>query len=69
MIPLPDCDLTPGLKEINDHGRALERQLGVLPNLYNAGFWHVLWVRCDVTQDIFGNMLGGEVAKRLKVPL
>jgi hypothetical protein len=58
-----------GLKETNDHGRALERQLGVLPNLYNAGFWHVLRVTCDITQDIFGNMLGDEVAKRLKVPL
>jgi len=48
---------------------ALKRQLGVLPNLYNAGFWHVLWVTCDVTQGDFGNMLGSGAAKRLKVPL
>jgi hypothetical protein len=48
---------------------ALKRQLGVLPNLYNAGFWHVLWVTCDVTQGDFGNMLGNGAANRLNVPL
>jgi len=26
----------------------IEKQLGVLPNLYNAESWHVLWVTCDV---------------------
>jgi hypothetical protein len=48
---------------------ALKRQLGVLTNLYSAGFWHVLWVTCDVTQGDFGNMLGNGAANRLNVPL
>jgi len=48
---------------------ALKRQLGVLPNLYNAGFWHVVWVIRDVTQSDFSNMLGSGAAKCLKVPL
>ncbi len=48
---------------------ALKRQPGVLPNFYNTGFWHVLWVICDVTQSDFINMLGSGAAKRLRVPL
>ena len=27
---------------------ALGRQLGMLPNLYQAGLYYVLWARCDV---------------------
>jgi len=48
---------------------ALKRQLGVLPNLYNAVFQYVLWVACDVTQGDFRNMLGNGAAKRLKASL
>jgi hypothetical protein len=47
----------------------LKRQLGVSPNLSNAGFWSVLWVTFDVTQGEVSNMLGNAIAKRLKVPL
>jgi hypothetical protein len=28
---------------------ALKRQLGVLPNLYQAVLYYVLWVTCDIT--------------------
>ena len=48
---------------------ALKRRLGILPNLYNGGFLHILWGTCDVTEGVFGNMLENGVAKRLKVPL
>ncbi len=48
---------------------ALKRQLGVPPNLYNAGFGYVLWVTFDVTQSEFGQYVGESAANRLKVPL
>jgi hypothetical protein len=41
----------------------------VLPNRYNAGFWHVLWVTGDFTEGDFGNVLGTEARKCSKVPL
>jgi hypothetical protein len=47
----------------------LKRRLGLLPKLYNAGFLHLLWVTCDVTEGVFGSMLENGVGKRLKVPL
>jgi len=28
---------------------ALEKQSSVLPDVENAGFWHVVWVILDVT--------------------
>jgi hypothetical protein len=48
---------------------ALKRQLGAPPNLYQAGFCHVLWVTWDITSGDFFIILGKAVAKRLEVPL
>jgi len=46
----------------------LKRRLGVLPDLYNAGF-QILWVTGDISGGDFGKMPEGEAAKRLKAPL
>ena len=42
----------------------LKRQLGVLPNLYQAVLHYVLWVTCDITYGDFCNASGNAVAKR-----
>ncbi len=48
---------------------ALEREVSVPTNLYNAGFLYALWVTYDVTKCDFCNMLKTRGMKRLKVVL
>jgi hypothetical protein len=41
--------------------------LGVLRNLYQAGFLNVLWETCDITLGDFCHVLGKGVVKRIEV--
>jgi len=48
---------------------ASKKQLGLLPNLYQAVLYYVLWGTCEIGDGNFWNVLGSGVVKREKVPL
>jgi hypothetical protein len=61
--------MTPNLTNWINFNVALKRRLGVLPNLYQAVFFHVLWVTYGITSGDFYRTPGNAVARRLEVPL
>jgi len=46
-----------------------KKQLGLLPNLYQAVLYYVLWGTCEIADDDFWNVLGSGGVQREKVPL